>query len=97
MVTRTGDREIGVVSGRLPDNTGELACMKLSRKKNFQDFNRIWAHGLCSSTEAMGLNHVEVLNFFFHVNLQLLKLQLQSTLALRTPRYNGHPDNTDSS
>ena len=22
---------------------------------------------------------------------------LQSTLALRTPRYNGHPDNTDSS
>ena len=26
-MTRTGDREIGVVSGRLPDNTGELACM----------------------------------------------------------------------
>ena len=22
---------------------------------------------------------------------------IQSTLALRTPRYNGHPDNTDSS
>ena len=28
MVTRTGDREIGVVSGRLPDNPGELACMQ---------------------------------------------------------------------
>ena len=28
MVTRTGDREIGVVSGRLPDNPGELACMR---------------------------------------------------------------------
>ena len=27
MVTRTGDREVGVVSGRLPDNTGELARM----------------------------------------------------------------------
>ena len=27
-MTRTGDREIGVVSGRLPDNTGELACME---------------------------------------------------------------------
>ena len=26
-MTRTGDREIGVVSGRLPDNPGELACM----------------------------------------------------------------------
>ena len=26
-MTRTGDREIGVVSGRLLDNTGELACM----------------------------------------------------------------------
>ena len=30
MVTRTGDREIGVVSGRLPDNLGELACMGTS-------------------------------------------------------------------
>ena len=26
---RTGDWEIGVVSGRLPDNPGELACMLL--------------------------------------------------------------------
>ena len=26
-MTRTGDQEIGVVSGRLPDNPGELACM----------------------------------------------------------------------
>ena len=25
-MTRTGDREVGVVSGRLPDNPGELAC-----------------------------------------------------------------------
>ena len=32
MVTRTGDREIGVVSGRLPDNTGELACMQFTGK-----------------------------------------------------------------
>ena len=28
-MTRTGDREIGAVSGRLPDNPGELACMLL--------------------------------------------------------------------
>ena len=26
-MTGTGDREIGVVSVRLPDNPGELACM----------------------------------------------------------------------
>ena len=31
-MTRTGDREIGVVSGRLPDNTGELACMLMFKK-----------------------------------------------------------------
>ena len=28
-MTRTGEREIGAVSGRLPDNPGELACMHL--------------------------------------------------------------------
>ena len=28
-MTRAGDREIGVVSGRLPDNPGWLACMKM--------------------------------------------------------------------
>ena len=28
-MTRTGDREIGAVSGRLRDNPGELACMEL--------------------------------------------------------------------
>ena len=28
-MTRTGDREIRSVSGRLPDNPGELACMVL--------------------------------------------------------------------
>ena len=28
-MTRTGDREIRSVSGRLPDNPGELACMHL--------------------------------------------------------------------
>ena len=27
LVTRTGDREIHSVSGRLPDYPGELACM----------------------------------------------------------------------
>ena len=27
LMTRTGDREIRSVSGRLPDNAGELACM----------------------------------------------------------------------
>ena len=31
MVTRTGDREVGVVCGRLPDNPGELACMDTER------------------------------------------------------------------
>ena len=29
-MTRTGDREIVVVSGILPDNSGELACMKFT-------------------------------------------------------------------
>ena len=29
MVTHTGDREFGVVSGRLPNNLGELACMHI--------------------------------------------------------------------
>ena len=29
LVTRTGDREIRSVSGRLPDYPGELACMQL--------------------------------------------------------------------
>ena len=29
-MTRTGDREIGVVSGRLLDNPGGLACMLIS-------------------------------------------------------------------
>ena len=28
-MTRMGEREIGAVSGRLPDNPGELACMHL--------------------------------------------------------------------
>ena len=34
MVTRTGDREIGAVSGRLPDNPGELACMRKQEKNS---------------------------------------------------------------
>ena len=34
-MTRTGDREIGVVSGRLPDNTGELACMVKAIRNHF--------------------------------------------------------------
>ena len=44
MVTRTGDREIGVVSGRLPDNTGELACMHVLKVNN-----NIWEYvtGVC--------------------------------------------------
>ena len=28
-MTRMGEREIGAVSGRLPDKPGELACMHL--------------------------------------------------------------------
>ena len=31
-MTRTGDREIRSVSGRLPDNPGELACMQVMLK-----------------------------------------------------------------
>ena len=27
-MTRTGDREIGVISGKFLDNPGELACMQ---------------------------------------------------------------------
>ena len=34
-MTRTGDREIVVVSGILPDNSGELACMKTSHQPHF--------------------------------------------------------------
>ena len=33
-MTRTGDREIRSVSGRLPDNPGELACMRLHSTSN---------------------------------------------------------------
>ena len=29
-MSRTRDREVGVVSGRLPDNPGELACMLIN-------------------------------------------------------------------
>ena len=36
MVTRTGDREIGVVSGRLPDDTGELACMSIGNSGSWK-------------------------------------------------------------
>ena len=37
----------------------------------------------------------QVLKFFIVFLKMLLAIQL--TLALRTPRYNGHPDNRDSS
>ena len=36
-MTRTGDREIRSVSGRLPDNPGELACMKVVNKEAVLD------------------------------------------------------------
>ena len=39
-MTRTGDREIRSVSGRLPDNPGELACMRL------RSFALIICHGM---------------------------------------------------
>ena len=32
-MTRTGDREIVVLSGILPDNPGELACMRSATEK----------------------------------------------------------------
>ena len=41
MVTRTGEREIGVVSGSLTDNPGELACIKLfhlDASKSWKEF-----------------------------------------------------------
>ena len=31
-MTRAGEREIGAVFGRLPDNPGELACMQRKLK-----------------------------------------------------------------
>ena len=40
-MTRTGDREIRSVSGRLPDNPGELACMKLGKRIKKHLFARI--------------------------------------------------------
>ena len=46
MVTRTGDREIGAVSGRLPDNPGELACMGWWPDLGWQIINLIWCKGL---------------------------------------------------
>ena len=33
-MTRTGDREIRSVPGRLPDNPGELACMQSTANSN---------------------------------------------------------------
>ena len=37
-MTRTGDWEIRSVSGRLPDNPGELACM-LTTNSNYTSFH----------------------------------------------------------
>ena len=37
-MTRTGDREIRSVSGRLPDNPGELACMLCFVSTDFKPF-----------------------------------------------------------
>ena len=42
-MTRTGDREIRSVSGRLPDNPGELACM---------DFVSVNIHPIITSPSA---------------------------------------------
>ena len=41
LMTRTGDREIRSVSGRLPDNPGELASMGLSGDTNLLDCSAI--------------------------------------------------------
>ena len=35
-MTRTGDREIVVISGRPRDNPGELACMSLTLKQRLE-------------------------------------------------------------
>ena len=34
--------------------------------------------------------------FLFCSINSMVRRSIQSTIALRTPRYNGHPDNTDS-
>ena len=39
MVTHTGDREIGVVSERLPDNPGELEFMQLETRKTYLHYS----------------------------------------------------------
>ena len=39
MVTCMEDREIGVVSGRLPDNPGELACMQLETREIYLHYS----------------------------------------------------------
>ena len=36
-MARTGEREIGAVSERLPDNPGELACMLKGEKLKLKD------------------------------------------------------------
>ena len=47
------------------------------------------------SVRASDMFHLSFL--LFCLRQMMLSLDIQSTLALRTPRYNGHPDNTDSS
>ena len=49
LVTCAGDQEIGVISGRLPNNPGELACMlhviKVSSHPGSQDLSWVRGHG----------------------------------------------------
>ena len=45
-MTRTGDREIRSVSGRLPDNPGELACMYNYGNFNFRPFVTKFKNGI---------------------------------------------------
>ena len=50
---RTGDREIRSVSGRLPDNPGELACMLMSRTKPMVTNVPSNTNNLCSAQRDM--------------------------------------------
>ena len=43
-MTRTGDREIRSVSGRLPDNPGELAYMSTAKRLTSPDKNYASMH-----------------------------------------------------
>ena len=73
LVTRTGDREIRSVSGRLPDYPGELACMV---------YITILEHNKVSDKKLRAKRIQTILDFPFHKNENqfCVKILLKSLL-----------------